>query len=194
MIVLIDKIGNRFVRDGIITEEDKELYTYGMQQGVLILLNIISTIIIGIIFNMVWQSVVFLLAYMPLRSYAGGYHARTQVRCYLISLFITAVALFGMREIQWTSLTALLSVIISAGIIFLMTPVEDANKPLDASEKILYKKKTRKILLLEILITLAFWFINKEISVCCIMVFIILGIMLLLGLQSNRKLIGHNNN
>ena len=193
MMILFDKIGNRFVRDGIIAEEDKELYTFGMQQGMIMLLNIISTIIIGIIFDMVWQSVVFLLAYMPLRSYAGGYHARTQFRCYLISLFITAVALLGMREIHWTSLTALFSVIISTIIIFLLTPVEDANKPLDASEKIAYKKKTRRILLLEILVTLIFWFINKEISVCCIMVFIILSVMLLLGILNNRKLIEHSN-
>ncbi len=193
MMILIDKVGNRFVRDGIITEEDKELYTFGMQQGMIILLNIISTIIIGIIFNMVWQSVVFLLAYMPLRSYAGGYHARTQFRCYLISLFITVVALIGMTGLQWTSLTALFSVIISAGIIFALTPVEDANKPLDASEQELYKRKTRKILLLEILIALAFWFINKEISVCIIMVFDILSIMLLLGIRNNRKLMDQKN-
>lgn len=192
-MILIDKIGNRFVRDGVITEEDKELYTFGMQQGLIILLNIISTIIIGIILNMVWQSVVFLLAYMPLRSYAGGYHARTQVRCYLISLFITVVALLGMREINWTNFTALFSVIISAGIIYVLTPVEDANKPLDTSEKIEYKKKTRRILLLETIVALAFWFINKEISVCCIMVFIILSIMLLLGKLNNRKLIVHSN-
>ncbi len=193
MRILIDKIGNRFVRDGIIAEEDKELYTFGMQQGVIILLNIISTIIIGLIFNMVWQSVVFLLAYMPLRSYAGGYHARTQFRCYWISLFIAAVALLGMREIHWTSLSALISVIISACIIFMLAPVEDANKPLDASEKIIYKKKTRRIFLFEVFITLVFWFINKEISVCCLMVFIILSIMLLLGLNNNRKLIEHHN-
>ena len=188
MIVLLDKIGNRFVKDGIITEEDKELYTFGMQQGIIIMLNIISTIIMGIIFDMVWQSVVFLLAYMPLRSYAGGYHARTQVRCYLVSLFIIAVALIGMKEIQWTSIIALFSVIISAGNIFTLTPVEDANKPLDASEKDLYKRKTRKILLLEILIALVFWFINKEISVCIIMVFDILSNILLLGILNNRKL------
>ncbi|HHV13371.1 MAG TPA: accessory gene regulator B family protein [Clostridiales bacterium] len=193
MMVLIDKIGNRFVRDGIITEEDKELYTFGMQQGIIMLLNIISTIIIGIIFNMVWQSVVFLMAYMPLRSYAGGYHARTQGRCYLVSLLITVVALLGMKEIQWTSLSGLLSVIISAGIIYLMTPVEDANKPLSELERIAYKKKTRRILLLEILIALAFWFINQEISVCFIMIFIILSIMLLLGAWNNKRLINKLN-
>lgn len=189
---LIDKIGNRFVRDGIITEEDKELYTYGMQQGVLILLNIISAIIIGFIFNMVWQSVVFLLLYIPLRSYAGGYHARTQIRCYLVSLFIMIIALVGMRTIQWTSLTALISVIISVSFIFLLTPVEDVNKPLEASERIIYRQKTRRILLLEVLITLLFWFVLKEIAVCCIMVFMILSIMLLLGLLNNRMLNGQD--
>lgn len=188
MMILIDKVGNRFVRDGIITEEDKELYTYGMQQGALILINIISAIIIGIIFNMVWQCIIFLLAYMPLRSYAGGYHARSQFRCYVVSQFIIVIALLGIMEIQWTTITALFSVIISAGIIFVLAPVEDANKPLDASEKDLYKRKTRKILLLEILIALVFWFINKEISVCIIMVFDILSIMLLLGILNNRKL------
>lgn len=48
---------------------------------------------IGFTFGMVWQSVLFTAAYMTLRVYAGGYHAPTQLRCYILSFIMVVTAL-----------------------------------------------------------------------------------------------------
>ena len=63
--------------------------------GITVLLNLISTIVIGVIAGKVFESIAFLVFYIPLRSYVGGYHASTPRRCYFISIvIIMAMLLF----------------------------------------------------------------------------------------------------
>lgn len=51
------------------TADDKELYRYGIQQGLNLALNILTTLIIGCLCGMFYSSVLFLVSYMPLRSW-----------------------------------------------------------------------------------------------------------------------------
>lgn len=80
------KITQRLFEKGIISESDFDLYEYGFNMGITVLLNLISTIVIGVIAGNVFESIAFLVFYIPLRSYAGGYHASTPRRCYFISI------------------------------------------------------------------------------------------------------------
>lgn len=57
---------------GIISESDFDLFEYGFNMGITVLLNLISTIVIGVIAGEVFESIAFLVFYIPLRSYAGG--------------------------------------------------------------------------------------------------------------------------
>ena len=75
--------------------EDKEVYRYGIQQGLNLALNILTTIIIGCLCDMLLPSILFLVCYMPLRSFCGGYHAKTHLRCYIYSvIMITNLFIF----------------------------------------------------------------------------------------------------
>lgn len=75
--VMTEKITDILVSNEIIIEENSNLYSYGLQQGLLMILNIATILGIGMVLNMVWESIVFLLTFIPLRSNAGGYHAKT---------------------------------------------------------------------------------------------------------------------
>lgn len=77
--VMTEKITDILVSNEIIIEENSNLYSYGLQQGLLMILNIATILGIGMVLNMVWESIVFLLTFIPLRSNAGGYHAKTQL-------------------------------------------------------------------------------------------------------------------
>lgn len=132
--------------NNIVNSEDKELYTYGLRQGALMLLNILTILIVGKIFGMMWQSVVFMVTYIPLRTYAGGYHARTQLKCYISSVVLIVAVLLAIRFIPWTNLIMITISIISGLIIYILSPMEDSNKPLDAAEVKVYGRKARMIL------------------------------------------------
>ena len=62
-------------------KEDAPLVSFGIVQGLRTLIEIILLLCTGLFMNLFWQGVVILLAFMPLRIYAGGYHARTPMQC-----------------------------------------------------------------------------------------------------------------
>jgi len=182
LIHIFDSVTDWLVASGNVKEEEKEIYVYGLQQGLLIIANIITILAIGFVFNMVWQSLIFMIAYLPLRSFAGGYHAKTQLRCYLFSIVLTIMVLLAIKIIPWTLYVCLGLVLFAGAIIFILAPVEDSNKPLDKKEIAEYKKRTRIMLLLEGLFVALFLFLGKEaISFCIVVSLFALSVMVIEG-------------
>lgn len=185
---ITQRITDELVLIKIIDPEESELYKYGLQQGALILLNILTILIVGKIFGMLLESVVFMVTYIPLRTYAGGYHARTQLKCYISSVVLIIAVLLGIRFIPWTNFIILMISIISGLIIYILSPVADSNKPLNVTEVKVYKKNARIILAFEFSVLILM--INLEVNSIagCISVSLLsLCVMLILG--RNRKLI-----
>jgi accessory gene regulator B len=182
MVKLFDKLADQLIANNTINQEDKELYTYGLQQGSLIIINILTTILIGLMFQMVWQSVLFMLAYIPLRSYAGGYHASTQLKCYLLSILLNVLVLLTIKFIPWTNFIILGITLLAATIILLLAPVEDSNKPLDDMEVKVYKNRTRILLICEIIVLMFVIVLDfKQIASCIVLSLLVLSVMLVLG-------------
>ena len=135
------KVCDYFVTIGVIESGKKDLYIYGLHQGIVMFFNIITTLLVGCILGMVWQSIVFLLAYIPIRSYAGGYHAKTPVRCYCISVILITATLLAMKYVTLTPATCWGGILGSSALIFILAPIEDKNKPFTPAEKKSIPKK-----------------------------------------------------
>ncbi len=177
-----DKVVAKLIQFGSIREDEKELYAYGLQQGSFIILNVLTTLLIGLMTGMFWHSILFMAMYLPLRSFAGGYHARTQVRCYLYSIILIIAVLSTIRFIPWTNFICLGTALLAGLIIFILSPVEDINKPLDQMEIVVYKKSTRTILVLELLLVLLLLALKLNEPLSCIAVSLLaLSVMLVLG-------------
>lgn len=176
--ILTDKL----ISMQIINVEEKDIYSYGFKQGLLLFLNMITMILIGLFFNMIWQSVIFIIAYSILRIYAGGYHASTPFRCYLFSVVLITTVLRLIKLISWNSFICFIITTVSGINILLIAPVEDANKPLDQEEKKNFKKRINIILSILIVFALLFWLKGgKQISICIIMGICLNSVMLVLG-------------
>ena len=181
------KITDRLCSQDIIEDADKELYAYGFNMLLTVSLNIISTIIIGLLFGMVFESIAFLVAYIPLRSYAGGYHARTPLRCYIISLLLIVLILLTLNLIGESVLALFILSGIGTIICVTMSPVEDANKPLDGIEKQVYRKKAMIILAIEIIILIISIFALMKLAAVISTSLALEGIMLVLGKIINTQ-------
>lgn len=176
--ILTDKL----ISMQIINAEEKEIYSYGFKQGLLLLVNMITIIIIGFFFNMIWYSLIFMIAYSNLRVYAGGYHAGTPFRCYLFSVVMISAILWLIKSISWNGTILFIIATVSCIVILLMAPVEDANKPLDQEEKRIFKKRTNIKLSFTIGFALFFWFIGaKQVSIGIVMGIFAIFIMLIFG-------------
>ncbi|MDD3306213.1 MAG: accessory gene regulator B family protein [Acetobacterium sp.] len=179
---MTERITDILVNNEIIIAENRNLYSYGLQQGLLIFLNIATILGIGMVLNMVRESIIFLLIFIPLRSNAGGYHAKTQLRCYLCSVAMITATLVGIKIVPWTGVICLSLTVVAGTIIFFLAPVEDANKPLGQIEIAVYKKRTRFSLVLFVFLVLLFCYIGQlAISVCIMMGVVVVSIVLVLG-------------
>lgn len=169
-------------------EDDKDIYVFGVYQGAILLLNICTALLIGVALNMLLEIVIYLICFLPLRIFAGGYHAKTQLRCYIMSSFTTVIILLGIQFLQQQeSIWEFLSYFVSFGIIWRFAPVADANKPLLEKEQVNYQKKVRKVLLLLTGIAALTYFLGFniittviEVSVC------FLSLILLMGIYKNK--------
>lgn len=185
---IIDKIINSLIDNEIILMEDKEIYYYGLEQGILIIINLATVFFIGAILDMLWQSILFMTAYIPLRIYAGGYHSDNRINCYFFSIVIMLFTLTGLKKIDLMNLSIIISLSLSAIIIYILAPIESKNKILKEKEKNIYKNRTRLILLAEVVFALFFVVIwKREIANVILMAIIMVSIMLVLGKIKNIR-------
>ncbi len=182
-----DIIAQRLKDNNTIDDEHYEICRYGLQQGFIIILNIVSTVAVGVVFGMLWQAVFFTAIYIPLRSYAGGYHANTALRCYIYSILLMIAVLLAIRHITIPSFICIIILVISVSVIAMVAPVEDLNKPLDKMEKAVYKKRTIIISTFEGLLLLISLTLNlMQITYCIVWAFILMATILLIGKSKNR--------
>ncbi len=189
------KIADKMILQDIIPEEDRELYEYGMVQGVILVINWLTAILIGAFFGMFWQPVAFLLLFTAVRVYAGGFHAGTQLQCYIY----TSVLQFGvMAAIKFISIPMAVYIIligIAALCLFLIAPVEAENKPMTAEEHQKYARIARRNWSLEVALLVVCFFLQWEMMCRCIIVnFALLSILLILGkIEEKRRLTSSSN-
>lgn len=190
---LSERITEWLLINETISKEDKEIYLYGIQQGMIAFVNLGTTIGIGMVFGHLWDSILFLVAYVPLRSFAGGYHAKTAVRCYFFSIVMMIAVLWVMRYVPYLGLVCGCLTIVSGSTIWFLAPVEDRNKPLDDAEKKVYGKRARYIVISECLLSLLAGLCSWErIGMCMTLVLCVMMLMLLLGKWKNVYLISSN--
>lgn len=182
-----ERIAKKLVQNNTISSENKPIYQYGIQQGFTIGLNILTTFAIGVVFQMIIESFLFLAVYIPLRSFAGGVHAKTANRCYVYSTIMIIAALLVIKFFPFGIVICSCLSIISGAIIFLLAPVETANKRLDELEKHIYKKRARIILIIELivqlLVALTPW---DNIMMCFSLAFVSLSLVMLAGSIKNK--------
>lgn len=180
------QMADYLIENKVIVPEDKPIYIYGIEQVILIGINICTTLVLGMFFNKLLASLIFMMAYIPLRSYAGGYHAKTRIRCYLFSVGMLIVCFMGIDILGENQGIGNLLLCIALGIIVTLVPVQDTNKPLSLNEKRVFKKIALIILSLLLVMMIMFSILgNQEIVITLKVVIISVGVMVTLGQIKN---------
>lgn len=181
-----DTITKKLQENNSISSEQYEICRFGFQQGLTILLNAVTVMVIGAVMKELWQAILFMALYAPLRSNAGGYHARTATRCYVYSILLMIAVLLAMKYLLIPTFICIIALVISCAVILLLAPVEDANKPLDDIEQVVYRKRTYVIMAIEIVFcVIALLCGAKQIMLCFIWAFTMIGCILIAGKMKN---------
>ncbi|WP_294773846.1 accessory gene regulator B family protein [uncultured Eubacterium sp.] len=172
---MINKISSIIVeiliKHSLVENEDKELYLYGFFILLSQILYFIIVITIGILFNVIFESIIFYITFQFIRRYAGGYHAKTETRCDILSTLsilccIVLIKLSKMYDIRIALLSASL---VFAVLIFILCPLDTPEKPLNDKEYKYFRKISWIILsLIIIAIIVSFYFkFNIVFAPCC---------------------------
>ena len=184
---LAGKIGNNLVHSGVIKEEDAEIYIYGINQILTSELNVSSALIIGLIFGVFPEIAVFMAANIPLRSFAGGYHAKTPLSCYVFSVIMLIVVSIGLKYLHLADWVYYAVFVAATLVVLVLSPVEDRNKPLAEIEQKVYKKRTMNIAAAEVMVCLALKFVGYDnLFVAVVYSFVVLSFMLVAGKVKNH--------
>lgn len=166
--------------------DENELYIFGVNQFLNMMLNIFTALFIGILFGETLQIILFMFAYIPLRSYAGGWHSRTPLRCYIFSVIMLIVVAIGMKYLsiaKWIYYV----ILAAASVVLILAPVEDRNKPLDEIEHKVYKRRTVIITAAKLIIALMLkLLISDNLFIAIVYSFTVLSLMLIAGKAKNH--------
>ena len=121
----------------------------------------------------------FYFSFITIRKFAGGYHAKTPIKCYIISVVSSTIILVLINIIpiivsrfRFIEYFLLILGLFSLIIICYLSPLDTINNPLNNEEKILLKKIT-------IFLSVSIYFIS-----CLLIVFSVLniGIAMMFGI------------
>mgnify|MGYP000557841344 CR=1 FL=1 len=176
------KIGDNLVESNIINAEDAEIYIYGINQILVSILNVSSALIIGLIFGVFFEIAVFMAAYIPLRTFAGGYHAKTPLSCYVFSVIMLIVVSIGMKYLSIEEWIYYVILAAAASVVLILAPVEDRNKPLDEIEHKVYKRRTILIAAVELTLAMLLKLLMlDDLFIATAYSFVVLSLMLIAG-------------
>lgn len=85
------------------TQYDREVYVYGLELIISTLAGVLSILVVSIMLSDIMAGLVFLLSFVPLRLFAGGYHASTYWKCFLISN-VTYIVLIIINNFIWKAI------------------------------------------------------------------------------------------
>ena len=130
---LVSIILNFMIKNNVISKDTEEIefYRYGIEITLSSLINIALISIIGIVTNYTFESTMFLAVFI-MRSFTGGYHANTYIKCNLVTSISFVILLLIFKIIRHISLkSVILIAIFQVVTIVLLAPIENKNKPIE---------------------------------------------------------------
>lgn len=186
---LSQKITTYFIKCGDVKKEDQELYAYGFEIGITLAINIIASVILLFTFQMVWEGLLFFAIFFPLRTNAGGTHMNSHWSCFLVSCSIlVAISLISIYTEPHIIFVLALTVV-SVLIIWFMAPVDDKNKPMDEIEEVVYGKRARIVLAIEVTVEIILLFLGMVKPAYLISLTLsLMAVLLILGKLKNNRI------
>lgn len=139
---IAQSIASLLLRNKIVDGKKLDIYIYGFEVMISNTINVTLGLLFGFIFSQLLEMIVFITIFVLLRSYCGGYHAATYLKCNIIFALNIVVVMLILRFI--TVLPLFTHLVIVAGCLLtvvMLAPIDNKNKPLMRKEKKAHKIK-----------------------------------------------------
>ncbi len=154
------KIISELVKMKLIEREDEEIYVYGMQTLYEKVVSTLSIILITLLCNEIMAGFLFWICFKILRSCAGGYHAASFIKCYILStLCFTGIIFlikYGLIDINYYRIAGA----IMGFVLIILGPLDCENKRMSEREKSVFYR--REVIIIIVFTVLAGIFMKME--------------------------------
>ncbi len=175
------KAADFFIRNNKIRLEDRDAFAYGLRRLILNAFMLITFLFLGIITNKLIETCAFLLFFIPLRKYAGGFHFDNSISCYISSCLCVLFGVYIPICIKNIGVFCFIG-FMSAIIISLLAPVQNKHKMLSANEKAAYKRVIMTLIMVDVVIcTILFHFGLFKFAKLCISSMFIEFLLVIIG-------------
>lgn len=178
------QLTNRLISKGTISENEQELYCYGFFMLLSHLLYFILAAVFGLILGCFFESVIFYIAFQFIRRYAGGYHAKTETRCEIMSAIsiIACIVVIRLSTIYNFNIVLLCLVAVATIFIAVLSPLDTTEKPLSKKEFKCFRKTSWIVLFVITTTIIVSYFIGfSVVFTSCSMSLILESILLVAG-------------
>ena len=150
---LISKILNYIRQETQHNEDDIDTMRFSLESILWEIEKIIYIFVIFLIFGLHWHFLAALLVLTSIRSFAGGFHASTQWRCFFWTLLGFVLAFFVLPLIPPSDVVVVLASLFAVGVTFIAAPLRSLQM-----EEIADKSKDKHKKYIAVIITI-FWFV-----------------------------------
>ena len=156
---LSSKIAKWLEQEGVISQEDKELFSYAIYSLLFGLLPIFIVTLLGLVFRMLREGLLMITPFMLIRKFSGGYHLASPKLCVLLSSILIAIALLTVKSVQTAGKTDILSLVVLISVVSLCicSPIDNDTKKLAEKERKAFRKITQVLSMM----LLAFYFVLR---------------------------------
>lgn len=137
-------ITKKLLSYGVIKKNDFEVYRYGFELLISLLITILVIVIISCFLGKGIESIIYLVGFFSVRVICGGYHAKHHWSCFLTTLgtyFFFLFIYFNLIRIVKLEIILFCLNFFSSIIIMVFAPVEDPNNRMSE-----FRKRKSKIL------------------------------------------------
>lgn len=147
MISKVAKIITQYlIKKHAIEDDDYQIYHYGL--FVLISESFFwgYCLFVGAVLKIVLPSLLFCAFFFLSHRFAGGFHAKTELHCLMITLSSFLISIIAIKlSVQLNDIFLLVFYVCCSIILIVLSPADTPQKPLSNKDKILFKKITSLI-------------------------------------------------
>lgn len=152
---LSDLITQSLLKRKVISDDEQELYDYGLFMMISYVVFFVISMLFGIALNIPFSSILFYISFCLVRNFAGGIHANSEIKCDIIttmSIFISEILIKIFIDYCLVSL-AFVMLIISSVCLCVFKPVTTSQKKISQQEKLHFHKKVIALTVLALIIS-----------------------------------------
>lgn len=169
---------------GYVDSFNDKIILLGLQRVIALIEDMIFAIVLGFFLGNAFAGILFEISFSANRMYTGGYHASSKKMCNIISKGNTIICLIVALFCSINESIFYVLIVLSAIIIFRLSPIESANKKVNEMERIIYRHRSILIMFATIALYAIFLWIGMHLY-ANILVFALLSVAI--GLKISEK-------